>query len=207
MAWRLGQSYSADLRGRVLTAVDEGSAIAAVAELFRVGVSYIYKALARRRQTGETEARPQRSHQAPKLAAHHEAIRAEVARRPDVTLDELRAWLKAEHGVSASLGLMHNTLARLDLTRKKRLAGRKSRIGRMSPSPALSGVPGREISAGDCSSSTRPGRIPRWRADTAGARAAGAWTVLSHTATGRRRPSSPASAAAASSLPTCSTGR
>jgi transposase len=142
MAWRSGQSYSADLRGRVLAAVDEGSAVAAVAELFRVSVSY--KALARRRQTGETEARPQRSHQALKLAAYHEAIRAEVASRPDVTLDELRAWLAAEHGVSASLGLMHNTLARLDLTRKKRLAGLTSRIGRMSPSPALSGVPGRE---------------------------------------------------------------
>jgi hypothetical protein len=66
-----------------------------------------------------------------------------VASRPDVTLDELRAWLEALHGVSASLGLMHNTLARLKLTRKKRPAGRKSRIGRMSPSPALSGVPGR----------------------------------------------------------------
>lgn len=148
MGWRSGQSYSADLRGRVLAAVDEGRAVAAVAELFRVSVSYIYKALARRRQTGETEARPQRSHQALKLAAHHEAIRAEVARRPDVTLDELRAWLEAEHGVSASLGLMHNTLARLDLTRKKRPAGLKSRIGRMSPTSVLSGVPGREISAG-----------------------------------------------------------
>ena len=138
------RAYSADLRGRVLAAVDEGSAVAAVAELFRVSVSYIYKALARRRQTGETEARAQRSHRALKLAGQHEAIRAEVASRPDVTLDELRAWLETEHGASASLGLMHNTLARLKLTRKKRPAGRKSRIGRMSPSPALSGVPGRE---------------------------------------------------------------
>lgn len=144
MAWRSGQSYSADLRGRVLAAVDGGSAVAAVAELFRVSVSYIYKALARRRETGETEARAQRSHQALKLAQHHAAIGAKVKQQPDITLAELRAWLAAEHGVSPSLGLMHNTLARLDLTRKKRPAGRKSRIGRMSPSPALSGVPGRE---------------------------------------------------------------
>jgi transposase len=148
MAWRSGQSYSADLRGRVLATVDSGSAAGPVAARFGVSVSYIYKALARRRQTGETEARAQRSHQALKLAGQHEAIRAEVASCPDVTLDELRAWLEALHGVSASLGLMHNTLARLKLTRKKRPAGRKSRIGRMSPSPALSGVPGKEISAG-----------------------------------------------------------
>jgi transposase len=52
MAWRSGQSYSADLRGHVLVAVDGGSAVAAVAELLRVSVSYIYKALARRRETG-----------------------------------------------------------------------------------------------------------------------------------------------------------
>src|SRR3712207_1031945 len=150
MAWRSGQSYSADLRGRVLTAVDEGSAIAAMAELFRVSVSYIYKALARRRQTGETEARPQRSHQAPKLAAHHEAIRAEVARRPDVTLDELRAWLKAEYGVSASLGLMHNTLARLDLTRKKDWPGARAGSAGYRPRPRSLACPaGRSLRAAD----------------------------------------------------------
>ena len=54
-----------------------------------------------------------------KLAAHHEAIRAEVERRPDVTLEELRGWLVETHGIEASLGLMHNTLIRLGLTLKK----------------------------------------------------------------------------------------
>ena len=39
-------------------------------------------------------------------------IAAEVASRPDVTLEELRAWLLATHQVKASLGLMHKTLAR-----------------------------------------------------------------------------------------------
>ena len=148
MAWRSGQSCSADLRGRVLAAVDGGSAAGAVAVRFEVSVSCIYKALARRRLTGETEARAQRSHQPLKLAEHHAAIRAEVASHPDMTLDELRAWLAAEHDVSASLGLMHATLARLRLTRRKRPAGLRSRTGRMSPPPAPSGVPGRESSVG-----------------------------------------------------------
>lgn len=133
MAWRSGQSYSTDLRSRVLAAVDRGGPAPAVARLFQVSVSYIYKALGRRNATGETEARPQRNRQTLKLAAHHAAIRAEVARRPDATLDELRAWLLATHGVSASLGLMHKTLARLGLTLKKSQGGRKSRTARMSP--------------------------------------------------------------------------
>lgn len=68
--------------------------------------------LARRRATGETEARPQRNHQALKLAAHHEAIRGEVGRRPGATPGEPRAWLLWEREVSASVGLMWGTLAR-----------------------------------------------------------------------------------------------
>ena len=122
MVWKSGQSYSGDLRSRVLGAIDGGSPARATAQLFQVSVSYIYKALARREATGETEARPQRNRQQLKLAAHHAAIAAEVARRPDVTLEELRSWLLATHGVSASLGLMHKTLARLGLTLKKRMA-------------------------------------------------------------------------------------
>ena len=143
MVWKSGQSYSTDLRSRVLAAIDGGSAAKAVAELFQVSVSYIYKALARRAATGEIEARPQRNRQELKLAAHHDAIAAEVARRPDVTLEELRAWLLGNHQVAASLGLMHKTLVRLGLTLKKSRAGRKSRIGPMSPSNAPTGAASR----------------------------------------------------------------
>jgi transposase len=143
MAWKSGQSYWSDLRSRVLAAVDDGSPAGAVAQQFQVSVSYIYKALGRRGATGETEARPQRNHRALKLGGHHEAIAAEVASRPDVTLEELRAWLRANHGVSASLGLMHKTLARLGLTLKKSRGGRRSRIGPTSPSGGQSGGPSR----------------------------------------------------------------
>jgi len=52
MVWRQGQSYSEDLRARVLAAIDRGMAARAAADLFRVSVSYIYKALIRRRRTG-----------------------------------------------------------------------------------------------------------------------------------------------------------
>ena len=143
MAWKSGQSYSSDLRSRVLGAIDGGGAAKAVARRFQVSVSYIYKALGRRSSTGETEARPQCNQQVLKLKDHHGLIAAEVALRPDVTLNELRAWLLATHGLSASLGLMHQTLARLGLTRKKSRAGRRSRIGPTSPSGASSGGPGK----------------------------------------------------------------
>ena len=143
MAWKLGQSYATDLCSRVLAAVDGGIAARTVAARFQVSVSYIYKALGRRDATGETEARPQRNHQEPKLAVHHAAIAAEVARRLDVTLNELRAWLLATHGMAASLGLMHRTLARLGLTLKKSRSGPRSRTGPSLPSSARAGGPNR----------------------------------------------------------------
>ena len=141
--WKSGRSYSADLRSRVLAAIDGGSSARTVAGQFQVSVSYIYKALGRRAATGESQARPQRNHQTLKLAAQHAAIAAEVALRPDVTLEELRAWLLAAHGVTASVGLMHNTLLRLGLTRKKSRGGHKSRTGPMSPRNATPGTPGK----------------------------------------------------------------
>ena len=126
-------------------AIDAGVGAAEVAAVFKVSVSYIYKALGRRRRTGETTARAQRNQQSLKLAPWHDAIRVEVLRRPDATLEELRAWLLQTHGVQASLGLMHNTLARLGLTLKKSPGGPRSRIDRMS---GAAGGPGDGCSDG-----------------------------------------------------------
>ena len=139
MLWRRGKAYSADLRSRVLAAADEGRRVGQIAASLQVSVSYVSKVLSRRRETGETSARPQRCHVPPKLAGLHEAIRAEVAARPDVTIAELRRWLAETHQVSASEGLMHATLVRLDLTRKKSRSGPPSRIGPTSPPHAPAG--------------------------------------------------------------------
>ncbi len=128
MLWRRGKAYSADLRARVLAAADEGSRVGQIAAALRVSVSYVSKVVSRRRETGETSARQQRCHVPLKLAGLHEVIRAEVARRPDTTIAELRRWLADTHKVSASEGLMHATLTRLDLTHKKSRFGRLNRI-------------------------------------------------------------------------------
>jgi transposase len=140
MGWRQGQAYSQDLRDRVLAAVDDGMPVPEAAPLFRVSVSYIYKAQIRRRRTGETTARPQRCQLTPKLARYHEEIRAAVKERPDATVSELREWLLSRHGVSVSHAVMWTALARLGLTRKKRPSTPASRTVRMSPRPVPSGA-------------------------------------------------------------------
>jgi transposase len=145
MSWQNGQAYSDDLRERVLAAVDSGMAVRRVAPIFRVSIAYIYKALARRRATGETSARPQRSHRSRDLAPHHAAIDAKVVAEPDTTLEELRAWMLATHGVSVSVGGMWNTLDRLGLTVKKRLATLPSKSAPTSLKPGKPGASGNPI--------------------------------------------------------------
>ncbi len=136
----MGRAYSQDLRERVMGAMDGGMSARDAAPLFQVSVSYIYKALIRRRTTGETTARAQRNHVPPKLIGHREALAAEVARRPDATLTELRAWLLDAHGISVSHAVMWKTLDRLRLTFKKRRSGRPSRIDPTSQPRGVNGV-------------------------------------------------------------------
>lgn len=139
----MGRPYSQDLRERAMAVVDGGTGAYAAAALFRVSVSYIYKALGRRRATGETTARTGRAGRKAKLAAHDEALRAQVTAHPDATLEELQAWLAAERKVKVSMGCLWNRLQRLKLPLKKSRNGPPSRIGRMSQRHAGSGVPAR----------------------------------------------------------------
>jgi len=120
MLFRKGQAYSQDLRERVFALSDAGHRVGEIAEALCVSISYVSKALSRRDETGERSARAQRCHVLPKLLGLYDAIRAEVTARPDATLAELRRWLSQTHQVSASDGLMHSTLVRLGLTRKKK---------------------------------------------------------------------------------------
>ena len=130
MLWERGKAYSQDLRERVFAEADDGAEVGEIATLLRVSVSYVSKALSRRRRTGETTARPQRCQLTPKLVPLYEAIIAWVKEHPDTTIAELQLWLRQTHRVSASSGLICETLALLGLTRKKSLCAPPSRTAR-----------------------------------------------------------------------------
>ena len=89
--------------------------------LFRVSVSYIYKALIRRRRTGEVSASTRRGHRPRKLSpAQEAALASHIEAHPDLTLAALQTWLLAEHGVRLTNGAMWSAVARLGLSFKKR---------------------------------------------------------------------------------------
>jgi len=128
MGWRSGQSYSQDLRDRVLGAVDGGMAVRAAAARFGVSIAYIYKALMRRRLTGDAGINPNRGHNPRKLSPVQEAaLAAHMRLRPGITLAQAQAWLQAEHGVRLSTGATWNAVRRLGLSFKKSPA--RSRAG------------------------------------------------------------------------------
>jgi transposase len=137
MSWRRGQTYSQDLRDRVVTA--DGSA-RQVAAQFEVSISYVIKVRQRRDRTGLMTPRPQRPPVVRRLVHLHDAIAAEVARVPETTIAELRDWLQRDHGVSASMGTVWNTLSRLQLTLKKSRYVQPSRRVPMSLKRAASGM-------------------------------------------------------------------
>jgi transposase len=163
MVWRQGQSYSQDLRARVLAALDSGMAARSAAPIFRVSVSYIYKALIRRRRTGEVNVSARRGHRPRKLTPGQEAaLEAQITAHPDITLAAMQSWLLAEHGVRVSNGAMWSAVDRLGLSFKKRHSAPPNRTVRMSLRGAGSG--GRRSPSSiptSSSSSTRPAPAPK----------------------------------------------
>lgn len=158
----MGVAYSQDLRDRVLAAVDGGLRVYSAAPLFRVSVSYIYKALGRRRATGDVTAHKSGGGPKPKLAAYDEALRAQVARKADLTLVELQAWLANDHAVKASIGALWARVRHLGLTLKKSRSAPQSRTAPISQKRASNG--GRSRANGDrttWSLSTKPAPRPR----------------------------------------------
>ena len=135
MAWRRGKSYSQDLRDRVLDAVDGGMAVRQAAPLFQVSISFIYKALIRRRRTGDAGPNRNRGHRGRKLTAVQEAALATRIRvEPDITLARLQDWLVDEHGVWLSNGAIWTAVRRLGFSFKKKPGGQRAgTAGRRCP--------------------------------------------------------------------------
>ena len=136
----MAKPYSQDLRDRVLSAVDGGMPPTEVAELFEVTVSYVYKALIRRRTTGITSALPWAAGPKPKLQAYEDELRRHVLEFSDATLEEIRNWLIFKHDVTVSVGCLWNTLQRMKLPLKKSrnvLLNRTVKTSLASASPGM----------------------------------------------------------------------
>jgi transposase len=128
----MSKALSLDLRTRVLAAISGGLSCRQAAQRFGVSASSAIRWRSLERCQGHT--RPKAlggDRRSGRIEAHGPLILALVEETPDLTLEELRALLRAR-GVAAGYGTLWRFFARRRITRKKRLLMPPSRTGRTS---------------------------------------------------------------------------
>jgi len=153
------RTLSLDLRQRVLDSYDNDEGTRGeVAHRFRVSLGMVKKLLQQRRRTGDIAPRHRFAGRKPMILARHRSqIRSLLAKKNDLTLNELRQAL----GLSCSLQAIHVVLGRMGLTYKKRHSVPASKLARKSREPAGSGASTRRAwTPPSCSSWMSRGRKP-----------------------------------------------
>ncbi|HEX3988662.1 MAG TPA: IS630 transposase-related protein, partial [Verrucomicrobiae bacterium] len=108
------KTISLDLRQRIIDSYDqkEGNR-EEVARRFRVSLGMVKKLLQQRRHTGDLRPRHRHSGRRPTLVqSHRQKLRELLARKPDLTLEEMRQAL----AVGCTLQAIHYVLERMGLT-------------------------------------------------------------------------------------------
>jgi transposase len=96
------KSYSADLRERVVGAIEGGASARSAARVFSISASSAVKWGQRWRSTGQVKASPVRGHRRSPLADHADWLLALIAGQADLTLQEILKRI-GERGVSTSV--------------------------------------------------------------------------------------------------------
>ena len=152
--------YSFDLRERVVEAYEAGGhTYESIAETFQVGVATVNRWLRRRRVSGDVAPSPHGGGQKPLIRADAERLLRElVEAQPDATLAELVERLGKSMERPPRKSTVARALARMGITRKKRLSSLPNE--RAMPRSSSAGSSRSSGSAGSptgSSSSTRAG--------------------------------------------------
>jgi transposase len=137
MGCAMPKSYSADLRKRVIEAVEAGASRREAAESFDIDASSAVRWLQCWKETRRCAAKPRGGSVSP-LERHAEQILALVAEQPDLTLEETTAKLRKRR-IRTSKSAVSRFFQRHDITfKKKESAGGRTASRRRGPrAPAL----------------------------------------------------------------------
>lgn len=143
------KAYSREMRRDVLAACDRGQGTREVALLFKVSESWVRRVKQERREQGKLAPCVTRR-RIPLWAPYTEPIRAHIASKPDLTLQELKDAL----GTTLSRQTLCKALGRLKLTLKKSPAGRRAGSARR-------GAAARRVASSPGRPRSTASRIPR----------------------------------------------
>lgn len=117
----MAQYLSADLRIRVIAAVEAGMSRNAAAHRFGVSVASAVRWMDEYLRTGRTAPKPRGGdRRSGRIEAQGELLMQAIEETPDITLAELRERLIAERGETFALSTIHGFYGRHGITFKKR---------------------------------------------------------------------------------------
>ena len=122
----MGRPHPMALRTRVVDFVEEGHTHRATALHFRVSVKFVNDMVILKRETGSLAPKPQGRRGHGKLSGVHDWVRAQLAARPGMTLDEMVVALRRERGIEVHRASVGGLLHRLGLSHKKRPSGQRA---------------------------------------------------------------------------------
>jgi transposase len=128
----MAQYLSADLRIRVVGAVEAGMSRNAAARRFGVSIASAVRWMDEYLRTGRTAPKPRGGdRRSGRIEAQAELLLRAIEETPDITLAELRERLIAERGETFALSTIHDFYRRRGITFKKRRRTPASRRARM----------------------------------------------------------------------------
>lgn len=128
-------AYSLDLRQRIVEAVERAvGSKRAIARLFGVHESFLYKLLRQQRERGDLAPLPHGGGAASKLTTEHwQQVAQWIEATPDATLAELQDQVQHKLRVRVGLSTVARGVERLGVTRKKRVSGRRKPTRKPGP--------------------------------------------------------------------------
>jgi len=139
----MAKPLSKDLRERMVAAVEGGASCQATARRFSVSASTVIKLMQRWRTTGSIDPGQMGGWKTYSLADHEVVVRALIAERPDLTLEELRNEL-AQRDIHVGRSSVDRFLKARQLTLKKSRFVPLNRRGRTSRRHARRGAPAKQ---------------------------------------------------------------
>ena len=120
------QSYSQDLRERVLWALGRGERPTSIARRLEVSRVWVYQVRDRERKTGKRTSFQIGGHRRSRVAGMESVLRGWIKAEPDLALSELSERL-AKQGVVIKPGALWHQLDKWNLTFKKNPARQRAR--------------------------------------------------------------------------------
>jgi transposase len=131
------QSYSQDLRDRVLWALDRGEGPTAIARRLEISRVWVYRVRGRVRKTGQRSSYQIGGHRRSRVAEMKSVLCAWIEQEPGLSLAQLCERL-ATQGVQIKTGALWHQLNQWNLTFKKNPARKRARTrGREAGAPRV----------------------------------------------------------------------